>query len=68
MILVHDGDVAVQPWDATQNLPSDDDPDVLIGTDFRAGEDLACARRRYADRTWYEAKGQHDVVLTPVAP
>jgi hypothetical protein len=68
LILVHDGDIAVQPWDATQNLPSDLDPDVLIATDFRAGDDLACARRRYADRAWFEAKGQHDVVLTPISP
>ena len=68
VVLVRDEATAQQPWDATQNLPSDADPEVLIVTDYRAGDDLACARRAFADRAWYEATGKSEVVLKRIEP
>ena len=65
VVFVREAELAMQAWDETQNLYSEPDPDVLIVTDHRAGEDFECARRRYADRAWYRAKGWDDVTITP---
>jgi hypothetical protein len=65
VVAVREGDLAMQAWDETQNLATDTDPPVLIVTDYGAGDDFECARRKYANRTWYRAKGWDDVELTP---
>ena len=66
VVVVHDGAIAMQPWDATQNFDSPSDGDVLIITDYRAGDDFECARRELSDRSWYEARGQSDVALVRI--
>ncbi len=65
VVVVRDGELAMQAWDLTQNLPTATNPNVYIITDFRAGEDMQCARRTFADRRWYRAAGKSEVTLTP---
>jgi hypothetical protein len=75
VVLIHGGDFPQQAWDLTQNLPSEREPDVMIVTDWGPGaaDDLACARARWASRTWYTARqgwtredGWQGVALTPM--
>ena len=66
VVVVGAGDLAAGVWDLTQNLPTDPDPDVLIVTDWRAGDDMECARRTYGDRAWYGASGWEEVELRPI--
>jgi hypothetical protein len=68
VVVVHDGTLAQQAWDLVQNLPSVPDPDTLIITDWKAGDDFECARRTYGDRQWYEARGTAEVELVPMDP
>jgi hypothetical protein len=66
VVVVHQADLAQEAWDLTQNLPTEEDPDVLVITDWHAEGDFACARRVYADRVWYEAVGHERVELRRV--
>ena len=46
-------------------MPTVANPNVYIITEFRAGDDMQCARRTFADRTWYRAAGKSEVTLSP---
>jgi hypothetical protein len=68
VVVVHQADLAQEVWDLTQNLPTEPDPDTLVLTDWHAEDDFTCARRTYADRQWFIARGHEKVVLSPYDP
>jgi hypothetical protein len=57
--------VAQDPGDLTQNLPTNRNPDVVYLIEGPPPE-MQCARRLYADRKWYRATGIEEVQLQPL--
>jgi hypothetical protein len=59
VVLVHEGELAPQAWDLTQNLPSDPEPDVMIVTDRGAPDAQSCTRSTWPDRAFYVARQRY---------
>jgi hypothetical protein len=58
------GETAFDTPDLLQNLP-EKDPDVILLNDY-GQPDMACARKEWADRTWWHARGIDEAQLSRI--